>query len=156
MKSFAQGILKLETVQAPNRGASGLGHTIAARLAKRCREGIEKRVHFIRFLAPLFLWRHLAGFHFIVNKHPLFERFRLAKLEAKRLQIQISLLRIAVVAVETVIFQKRLYLPRLGPKARTGEQRKNKKCSPEKHDHSLPELWQEYSHRQPFPPQPPR
>ena len=127
VKPFAQGIFKLETVQPPNRGPPGLGHTITIRLAKRCRERIEKRGHFIRLRAPLFLRRHLAGFHFVVNKHPLFERLRLAKLEAKQLQIQVSLLRFAVVAVETVIFQKRLHRPRLAPKARTGEQRKNQK-----------------------------
>ena len=47
VKSFAQGILKLKPVQPPNRGAPGPGHAIAVRLAKRCREGIEKRSHFI-------------------------------------------------------------------------------------------------------------
>ena len=116
MKPFAQGIFKLKPVQASNRGTPSLGHAIAIRLAKRCREGIEKCGHFIRLRTPLFLRRHLADLHLVMYQHPLFERLRLAKFEAKRLQVQFPLLRFAVVAVETVFFQEGLQFPRLGPK----------------------------------------
>ena len=48
-----------------------------------------------------------------MNYYPCVECFSLAKFEAKRPKIQFPLLRLPVVAVETVVFQEGLQFPRL-------------------------------------------